>query len=193
MEQSVTILPEGYQPLLSVDLQKDKKLAVLVNGLALVIEAVMAFPMHFVVPFQTLFDMDGGMGRYWLRFGVLMAGMIAYMILHEAVHGIAMKLCGTKKVKYGFTGLYAFAGSDDYYGKKPYLFIALAPVVLWGIVLLFINLLVPTSWFWVVYFIQIINVSGAAGDFYVTARFFRLPKDILVKDMGTSMTVYTRN
>ena len=26
-----------------------------------------------------------------------------------------MKLCGTKKIKYGFTGLYAFAGSDDYY------------------------------------------------------------------------------
>ena len=40
------------------------------------------------------------------------------MILHEIVHGIAMRICGTKKVKYGFTGLYAFAGSKDFYDIK---------------------------------------------------------------------------
>ena len=114
------------------------------------------------------------------------------MVLHEIVHGIAMKMCGTKKVRYGFTGLYAYAGSDDYYDKKAYIFIALAPVVFWGVVLLIINLLVPIGWFWVVYFIQIINLSGAAGDLFVTAKFLRLPNDVLVKDYGVSMTVYSK-
>ncbi len=118
--------------------------------------------------------------------------MIAYMILHELVHGISMKLCGTKRVKYGFTGLYAFAASEDYYEKKPYIFIALAPVILWGFVLAVINIFVPAEWIWIVYFVQIMNISGAAGDFYVTIKFLSLPEDILIKDHGVGMAVYSK-
>lgn len=189
--KAVSQLPDTYREIYSVDLQKDKKLSLLVNGLATLIGVLLAVPMHFVVPIFTLFDMSQGMGAYFLRFGVLMVAIVAYMVAHELVHGAAMKLCGTKRVKYGYTGLYAFAGSEDYYDKAAYLFIALAPVVLWGIVLLVLQFCVPTSWFWVVYLVQITNLSGAAGDYYVTARFSRLPKDILVRDSGVSMCVYS--
>ena len=103
-----------------------------------------------------------------------------------------MKLCGTKKVKYGFTGLYAFAGSEDYYNKKAYIFIALAPVVLWGVVLAVINPFVPVEWFWIVYLVQIMNLSGAAGDLFVTIKFSRMPRDILVQDSGLGMTVFSK-
>lgn len=188
-----TTLPEGYRPILSIDLQKDKKLALLVNGLAVLITLAMAVPMHLSRSIFTLFDFSHGYGFYWLRLGVLLVGMIVYMILHELVHGITMKAFGTKRVKYGFTGLYAFAGSEDYYRKLPYLAIALAPIVVWGVVLAFLNALVPEEWFWVVYLLQIVNCSGAAGDLYVTARFSRLPKDILVQDNGVGMTVYAPN
>ena len=189
--KAVFQLPDGHREIYSVDLQKDKKLSLLVNGLATLIGVLLAVPMHFVVPIFTLFDMSQGMGAYFLRFGVLMVAIVAYMVAHELVHGAAMKLCGTKRVKYGYTGLYAFAGSEDYYDKAAYLFIALAPVVLWGIVLLAVQFCVPTSWFWVVYLVQITNLSGAAGDYYVTVRFSRLPKDILVRDSGVSMCVYS--
>lgn len=184
-------LPKEYGQIFSVDLQKDKKAMLLINGLALAIGAAMVIPMLFLVPFATLWQEGRGLGDFALRMGVMGLLFVAYMVLHELVHGIAMKLCGTKKVKYGFTGMYAFAGSDDYYDKKGYIFIALAPVVVWGVVLAVVNCLVPTHWFWVVYFVQIYNVSGAAGDFYVTARFSRFPKDILVKDQGVSMAVYS--
>ena len=189
--KAVSQLPDGYREIYSVDLQKDKKLSLLVNGLAILIGVLLAVPMHFVVPIYTLFDMSQGLGAYCLRFGVLMVAIVAYMVAHELVHGAAMKLCGTKRVKYGYTGLYAFAGSDDYYDKAAYIFIALAPVVLWGVVLLVLQFFVPTSWFWVVYCVQLTNLSGAAGDYYVTARFSRLSKNILVRDSGVSMCVYS--
>ena len=189
--KAVSQLPDGYREIYSVDLQKDKKLSLLVNGLALLIGVLLAVPMHFVVPIYTLFDMSQGLGAYCLRFGVLMVAIVAYMVAHELVHGAAMKLCGTKRVKYGYTGLYAFAGSEDYYDKAAYIFIALAPVVLWGVVLLVLQFFVPTSWFWVVYCVQLTNLSGAAGDYYVTARFSRLSKNILVRDSGVSMCVYS--
>ncbi len=184
-------LPENYREIFSVDLQKDKKTALLVNVLAIVIAVAMAVPMSFYVPFTSLFDMEKGFVAYFVRFSILLVSIVAYMILHELVHGITMKMCGTKKVKYGFTGMYAFAGSDGYYDKRSYITIALAPVVVWGIVLAAINALVPEEWFWVVYIIQITNISGAAGDFYVTAKFAGLPKDILVKDIGVGMSVYS--
>lgn len=185
-------LPEGYREIYAVDLQKNKKLSAAVNLLAIGIAAVLVVAMQCFVPITSLFDTEDDLRSYLIRMGALLVLMVVYMILHELVHGIAMKMCGTKKVKYGFTGLYAFAGSADFYDKRSYIFIALAPVVLWGVVLAVINAFVPAAWFWVVYFIQIINLSGAAGDLFVTVKFSRLPSDILVQDSGVGMRVYSR-
>lgn len=190
--KAVEALPKDYREIYSVDLQKNKKLAFWVNALSLLIAALLAIPMHFVVPISTFFSMEDGIGSYFIRIVAVAVLMVLYIVLHELVHGVAMKMCGTKKVKYGFTGLYAFAGSNDFYGKKSYIFIALAPVVLWGIVLAVVNPFVPIEWFWVVYWIQISNLSGAAGDFFVTAKFSKMPDDILVRDHGVGMKVFSK-
>lgn len=188
--KAIGVLPEDYGEIYSLNLQKDKRTAIIVNLLALAIAAVMAVSMNFFVPVTSVFDMSGGIVRYFLRLAALIVLMVLYMVLHELVHGIAMKLCGTKRVKYGFTGLYAFAGSEDYYDKKSYIFIALAPIVLWGTVLAAVNFFVPTEWFWIVYMIQLINISGAAGDMFAAVKFSRMPKNILIQDSGVSMRVF---
>lgn len=188
--KAIGVLPEDYGEIYSLNLQKDKRAAIIVNLLALAIAAVMAVSMNFFVPVTSVFDMSGGIVRYFLRLAALIVLMVLYMVLHELVHGIAMKLCGTKRVKYGFTGLYAFAGSEDYYDKKSYIFIALAPIVLWGTVLAAVNFFVPTEWFWIVYMIQLINISGAAGDLFAAVKFSRMPKNILIQDSGVSTRVF---
>lgn len=190
--KAVGSLPEGYREIDSIDLQKDKSLALFVNLLAVAIALLLMVPMHFYIPISTSFGMGLGTYHFTIRIVALGVLMILYMVLHELVHGIAMKLCGTKKVKYGFTGMYAYAGSDDYYDKGSYIFIALAPVVLWGIVIAIVNAIVSVEWFWVVYFVQIINLSGAAGDLFVTVKFSRLPRDILIKDYGVGMNVFSK-
>ena len=189
--RSFSKLPDGFVEIYSIDLKKNKKAALLVNALAIIIGVAFAIIGHFIVPITTLFSMDSGITMYMLRYLVLVISLILYIILHELVHGIAMKICGTKKVKYGFTGLYAFAGSNDYYDKISYIFIALAPIVVWGIILAVINIFVPTEWFWVVYFIQLSNLSGAAGDLYVTVKFSKMPRDILIFDYGVGMKVFS--
>ena len=188
--KAIGVLPEDYGEIYSLNLQKDKRTAIIVNLLALAIAAVMAVSMNFFVPVTSFFDMSGGIVRYFLRLAALIVLMVLYTVLHELVHGIAMKLCGTKRVKYGFTGLYAFAGREDYYDKKSYIFIALAPIVLWGTVLAAVNFFVPTEWFWIVYMIQLINISGAAGDLFAAVKFSRMPKNILIQDSGVSMRVF---
>ena len=190
--RSIGELPARYEKIYAVDLQKDRGKLLLVNGTAVGIAAIMVVIGLFFVPVTALFDIEGGVGFHALRFAAVALGALAYTVLHEAVHGVAMRICGTKKVKYGFRGGYAFAASDDYYGKGAYIFIALAPVVLFGVMLGVLCALLPADWFWVAYAIQIFNCSGAAGDLFVTARFARMPRDILIRDYGVGMTVYAK-
>lgn len=191
MKPQIT-LPEGYREAFHIDLMKDRKLMLLVNGIGLALMVVFLVPGLIAVPITALFDFSRGLGMYFLRFGVMLGGTVAYIVLHEAVHGVVMYRCSKVKPRFGFTGMYAYAGSDVYFDKKNYLIIALAPVVLWGVVLAVVCALVPEVWFWPFYFIQLMNLSGAAGDLYVTWRFSKLPKDILVQDTGVAMTVYER-
>ena len=134
MEQNRTIhvyesLPTGYREALSIHLQQDKRLAKGINGFALAIGLVLGIGMHLLIPIQTLFDVSEGLPRYILSFSVLLVGSLAYIFLHEAVHGITMRYFGAKRVKYGWTGLYAYAGSDEYFDHMSYLTVALAPVI----------------------------------------------------------------
>lgn len=185
--QKFLTLPEGYRKSFEIDLQKDKKLAVLVNVLALVIMAAVVFFGCRISPIEEFFA--GGI----LPMLMLLVGMVLYLVLHELVHGIFMRAFSGIRPHYGFTGLYAYAGSDAYFDRNHYLVIGLAPVVIWGIVLAGLcAAAVGTSWFWLFYLIEAMNLSGAAGDLYVTWRLLRQPSDILVQDSGVAMIVYTR-
>ena len=179
-------LPEDYGLIANIDLQKNRKLMLWVNGLALVITLVLMIPVLFFIPFNTLWE-KGETGKSLL---ILLLKLAVTLI--ELVHGVCMKAITKTKPHYGFTGMYAFAGSEAFFGKGAYILVALAPVILWGIVLAVLTPLVPRAWFWVVYFVQITNLSGAAGDLYVTCRMLRMPKDILVQDSGVDMKVYAK-
>lgn len=111
-------LPDGYAGLCSIDLQKDKRLALLINGLALLIALPLVFLGNRIVLLRTLFSMDDGFGFYFLRLGMLTAGYAAYVVLHELVHGVCMKYFSGAPVRYGFTGLYAYAGSEAYFTDR---------------------------------------------------------------------------
>ena len=47
------------------------------------------------------------------------------------------------------------------------------------------------SAFWYLYIIQIVNVSGAAGDLYVGWLIARSQSDVMVRDAGTDMSFYS--
>lgn len=190
---STTTLPEGYRQTEHINLQTDKKTALKVNIAAVVIMIVMFALGHFAfVPFFTLSGSDS-IGMTILRLVILLAGYFAYIVLHELTHAAVMKLAGGKKLRFGFTGLYAYAGSEhDYFGKTAYILIALAPLVIWGVIFTIPMIFVSADWFWVIYFWQIGNIAGAAGDIYVTVKTLRMPSDVLIMDTGVEMFFYSK-
>lgn len=182
-------LPSGYREIRRIDLKQDKKLMLLVTGLSLLILAAMVVPA---------FVARGGICFYGgapasVKLVVFAAALVGYVVLHELTHGVFIRLLGGVKPEYGFSLMYAYAGSTKAYFKKwPYLVIAMAPVVIWGCVLLALQFVVSDSWWWVAYMIQVMNVSGAAGDFYVAVLLPRMPEDTLIQDTGVAMTFYSR-
>jgi len=184
-------LPEGYREIKRVNLQKDKKVAIGVNLAALVIAAVVFAVGNAFVPFSLRIGAEN-LSAYALGCLGVAVAMIAYLVAHELVHGIFIKRYSGKKAKYGFTGLYAYAGSDAYFGRRQNITIALAPVVVFGVLFLLLNIALPRQWFWPIYFLQIINLSGAAGDLYITALMKKLPADVLTTDVGVEMVMYSR-
>ena len=187
--KSTWTLPEGYGQKYLIDLKDNKRQFWIVNGLSIAIMLVLAalffqllwygfLELHFEgLPVQAL---------------VMLVGMIAYIPLHELVHGICIRRFSGKRAKYGFTLVYAYAGSDCYFNKGDYLIIAAAPVVFWGAVFLLLLFLLPVNWRWVPYVWELFNLSGAAGDFYVFHRLHREPDTILCQDTGVKMAVFDR-
>ena len=94
------------------------------------------------------------------------------------------------KPKYGFKLCYAYAGSRVFFDKHSHNLIALAPLIVWGTALFVLERTLPVEWFWLLYLVQISNVSGSAGDVYCLLALARQPKDILIQDTGTRMRVF---
>lgn len=185
-------LPESYTEKMHLNLQKDKKAMIIINVAGTVAMILVFIAGHFIVPLPAFFADDSAPGIFIRLFAALL-GYAAYMIFHEMTHAAVMKAVGGGKVVFGFTGIYAFAGShEDYFDKIAYRCIALAPLCVWTIILFCIALALPDAWFWVIWFIQAGNIGGAAGDVYVTLKLWNQPPSILVKDTGIDMTVYDR-
>ena len=186
--KSYPTLPQGYVPFATIDLVHNKKQFWIVNGLSVALCVIM-----LILPFlwgRSLrgFVGEGSLSALLLRLGAL-AGIFAYIALHELTHGAVMKACGAS-VRYGYKVVYAY--SDAYFTRPAYVAIALAPVVVWGIVFAVLAACLPREWFPTVWLWQLVNIGGAAGDFYCTCRILRAPRDTLVQDTGTAMTFYRK-
>lgn len=185
-------LPEGYTCFDKIDLQNNKKQFILVNVLSVVLLTVVAATGCFIESPAVFLEGDLIYGKL-IPATVLCVSIILYIVLHEAVHGIFMYAFCKSHLRFGYKVIYAYAGSDAYYDKLRYIIIALGPLVIWGIVFAVLTVFIHSGvWFWVIWLLQVTNVSGAAGDLFCTFKMFKYPGDILVQDTGTEMTVYSR-
>ncbi len=183
-------LPQGYSFFDKIDLKNNKKQFWTVQGICLATIAVMlGIGWLIESPLKIENNTESIIGLV-----VLIVGFVLYIFAHEAVHGLFMYAFCKTKIKYGFVGWAAYAGSSAYYDKKHYIIIALAPVVVWGVTFAVLNIFFHSGiWFWVIWFLQIDNVSGACGDFFCVYKTARYPKDILVNDTGLEMQIFCRN
>ena len=176
-------LPEGYEECLSVNFTEDIPLLKKVTLWNLIIKALM------LIIGLLISDLSYFLNNFFPSLLMFLGGSFIYVSLHEAAHGLFMRIFGAKRVDYGFKSGMAYAYTDTYFARLPYIVIALAPVVILGLCLFMLHFFLPFKWFWHIYLIEIFNLSGAAGDYFVVMKFAPLQGEILIRDNGTSMKV----
>ncbi len=184
-------LPENYYVHHDLRLAEDRHSLKVLLVLQLVAMVLVIAAGLLVCPLKSAFQMKTP--QIVAGFGFMCIGMIVYILAHEWVHGMAIRFITGRQADFGFDlkkGM-AFAGCDAYLGKTAYIIIALSPLLFWGAFLFTAAHEAPESWFWYIYGIQIMNVSGSVGDLYVTYLTLKSPEGTVVRDFGTSMMFYS--
>lgn len=183
-------LPEDYEVYRHVRLDQDKKALWILTGLQTALAAGMILLGLKLCPISEAFSME--IGRIIMGFAAMAVGVFVYILGHEWVHGVFIRLFSGRPATFGWKSGMAYAGSEAYFGRFAYTVIALSPLVVWGLILGLLLGDVSRQWFWYLYAIQIFNVSGAAGDLYVTALIVKAPKGMVARDSGTEMIFYCK-
>jgi len=181
-------LPKNYKKIGVIDLDSKRSPEKRrVNLLAMILAVAVAMLCYRIQPFDEA--VSGLMSKAWVLMALL-GVLFAYIILHEVVHGIFIRVLTKTKPVYGMKSIYLYAGSQAYLDRRSHAIIALAPAAIFGVILLVLALLLPAEWFWLVQIVQICNIAGSAGDFYCVYRVLRMKKNILIQDLGTGMKLY---
>ena len=90
------LLP-GYDLYDTIDLARDRRILIGINLSGMAVMAVMfIYAFAWRPEINACFDQE--LPGLLLALAVMVAGYIAYIVLHELVHGITMKYYGTKKI-----------------------------------------------------------------------------------------------
>ena len=178
--------PKGYRQIAVLDFVRSRKQLKIVCYGSLTVVAVMLLFGLIAYPFGPTWALLKSCWWSWLAVPVM---YLAYIPLHELVHGVLMHVLSGVKPNYGFRLCYAYAGSNVCFDKFSHNLIAVAPLIVGGAVLFSLERMLPSGWFWLIYLIQISNVSGSFGDVYCALYLMRMPRDIVIQDTGTRMRI----
>ena len=183
-------LPAGYDLYETLDMASDRAVFKRISWCSLIIAVVMIVLGHLAVSPGLM--LDGGGLHVLLAAGLIVVGMVVYVFAHEWVHGVLIRVFTGEAAQFGFkagSGM-AYAKSSWFFSRPAYIAVALAPVLVWGVVLGVLMGDVPAEYFWCLYAIQIFNISGAVGDLYVTWLVLRMPRGVIIYDEGVSMKFF---
>lgn len=203
MKTYETELPQGYVEAKVIDV-KSKKVGLIFTLVAVVVLTVTVVVTWFALFGQhdeTFFEIVKNLLfenplSTLARVTVFVVVLIAYIIMHELIHGVVYKLFTKQKLKFGFTLTVAYCGVPDIYVYRTVSLLSLlAPFIVFLPVFLvpmfFLNNNLDILLF---AFMLGQHVGGCAGDLYDTALYvfkFRSP-DTLMRDTGPKQTIYVK-
>lgn len=192
MKNFYRTLPAGYEKVMCVDLEKDKKLLIWINVVAMVFFLVSLFLgtafYASKLPENTTVWQDLAL---LLWFFVLYC---AYIVLHELTHGVAYKFMTGEKLCFGFNGMVAWCGVPDLYVSRRTAMISLAaPFLLFDVIFGLMALIPSTP---LIQGLGIVllgsHIGGCAGDLYdlwlLNTR-LKSPQTLMI-DPGPVQTFY---
>lgn len=181
---NTNVLPPRYGVHTTVDLKADRKVAAAIQVVFVAI-AVVSVGLALILGFP----LSGGFGT-WVNFAVMVIACLLYMVIHELTHAGFLYLFSRTRPAFALRIPYLVVGGRGYLNTRSFIVVALAPVVVWGVILVILQVTLPAQFFFSVYIVTILNFAGSAGDYFQAYAVAKLPPIALIQDDGTATTVY---
>lgn len=184
-------LDEGFFNVKTIDAQ-DRKTVTVMTVFSLVLTVIPLLLLLRGFRIRTLLDN----GQFWSFYFVTLIGLVAYVVLHELVHGLFYKIFTHRKLTYGFTLTVAFCGVPEIYVRRKVMFVTvLAPFVVFSCLFGSALVLLESCGLWYACAILFsIHLGGCVGDLYVALYMMshHTDKVMFVNDTGPKQTFYIR-
>ena len=117
-------------------------------------------------------------------------GCILYIILHEITHLIFMKIFSKEKINISIKFPTISVGSNAKYSKKQFYIIALAPVIILGIILILLILFSSKDYTFLWSILLTLNFAGSGGDFLQFLKISKYPTNTYFQDTSNETIVF---
>lgn len=188
MENSYTKLPENYDVVREVDLQKNRKVFWFINIGSIV----------FLIPFIVIyFFLDRSIGmkdgvKFILVLLLLLIVIFLILPMQVIIQSIFLKIYGKGKLKFGLhETMLSVSMPTHLFSKKAYIIISLAPFIIITIITLVLSILLYNKDFFLLAYVPLaLNLPVSMGCIYIVGVLLKYNKTVLVHDKGVSMKFY---
>jgi hypothetical protein len=184
MTRNTNNLPAGYDARTTVDLKADVKIAAAIQVGFVVIALVLVGSAYILG-----FPLSSGLST-WATIVLTVAACLFYMVAHELTHAGLLWFFTRLRPAIALRFPYLIVGGQGYLNRRTFLIVALAPVVIWGLVLVTLLETLPQQFHLSLYIVTVLNFAGSSGDYFQAYAIAKLPPTALVQDNGRVTTVY---
>ena len=122
----------------------------------------------------------------------ILLGCLCYIIIHESVHLIFMKIFSKERLCLSLKLPTISVGSNGKFSKRQFIIIALAPVVILGVVLALLITFCSESYKFVLSILLILNFAGSGGDYLQVFEMRKYSMDTFFQDNSIETSVYKK-
>lgn len=119
---------------------------------------------------------------------VIILSVIGFIVVHELVHLIFISIFSKGKIKVRIKIPTIAVGSEAYFDKIQYVIIALAPVIVLGLINLLCLLMLDDKFIYAI--LLILNLATASGDYILVYNALKQSKNSYFVDTAEETKVY---
>lgn len=120
----------------------------------------------------------------------IVLSVLGFIVVHELIHIIFMLIFSKGKINVSFKFPTIAVGSNAYFNKLQYVIIALAPVIILGILCLICLIALPYKLLFTI--LLILNFASASGDYILTYYAIKQKRNVYLKDNANKTIVYKK-
>ena len=146
----------------------------------------------FVLIGAVFIVLSGSISHNNLKGQWFLLGFFCYIVLHETIHLIFMKLFSREKLCISIKFPTISVGSNGKFSKSQFMIVALAPVIILGVILILLMLFSPKEYTFFLTILLILNFAGSGGDYLQVFEMRKYSNDTFFQDNSNETTIYKK-